>query len=174
MLLLDWLRLSYCNQAKVSPLELYLGLQHPYVSFIIFSFKIGIVVFSMLTNFLCDELNEDSGQGGLRQFMERFLSGDGGLFAYCSSFPHVRFFLTPPNLRLSPSWYSQARPNILRALHGFLVEKPQNLQLLDDFSGDLDPDKVHFTILAGINYVHAIADQVSALILQPPPDPTLR
>lgn len=132
------------------------------------------MVFSVLTNFICDELNEDSGDGGLRQFFEKVLASDGGLFAFCSSFPQVRFFLTPPNIRLAPFWYSKARPKIIRALHGFLLEKPQNLQLLDDFSGDLDPDKVHFTILAGINYVHSIADQVSSLILQPPSDPTLR
>ena len=134
----------------------------------------GVVVFSVLTNFICDELSEDSGAGGLRQFFEKVLAGDGGLFAYCCTFPQVRFFLTPPNLRLSPTWYSKARPSILRSLHDFLVEKPPNLQLLDDFTGELDPDQVHFTILAGINFVQAIADQVVTLVLQPPPDPTLR
>ena len=137
-------------------------------------FKIGVVVFSVLTNFICDELSEDSGAGGLRQCLEKVLAGDSGLFAYCRSFPQVRFFLTPPNLRLTPFWYSKARPAILRSMHDFLVEKPQKLQLLDDFNGDLDPDRVHFTILAGINYVQSIADQVSSLILQPPSDPSLR
>ena len=132
------------------------------------------MIFSVLTNFICDELNEDSGEGGLHQLLTKVLSGEGGLFAYCCSFPQVRFFITPPNLRLKPDWYSKARPNILRALHDFLSEKPPNLQLLDDFNGELDPDRVHFTILAGINFVHAMVDQVAVLILQPAPDPCLK
>ena len=100
--------------------------------------------------------------------------GSEGLFAFSASFPQVRFFLAPPNIRLSPSWYVKARPSILRILHDFLREKPQNFQLLDDFNGDLEHDRVHFTILAGINYVHAMIDQVSELLQQPPPDPTVR
>lgn len=128
----------------------------------------------MLTNFICDELNEDSSEGSIEEFFLKVLSGEDGLYAFCCSFPQVRFFLAQPNIRMRPIWYSTARPNILRILHSHLRDKPRNLQLLDDFSGDLDNDRVHFSILAGTNYVHALVDQVSELLLLPLPDPTLR
>ena len=129
---------------------------------------------SMLTNFICDELDEESGEGGLEEFLNKILSGNDGLYAFCCSFPQVRFFLAQPNLRLKPSWYSTARPGILRALHSCLRQKPPNLQLLDDYNGDLDNDCVHFSILAGTIYVKTLVDQVSELLLTPSPDPTVR
>ena len=129
---------------------------------------------SMLTNFICDELDEESGEGGLEEFFNKVLSGNDGLYAFCCSFPQVRFFLAQPNLRLKPSWYSAARPSILRTLHSCLRGKPPNLQLLDDYNGDLDNDRVHFSILAGTNYVHSLVDQVSELLLKPSPDLTIR
>ena len=142
--------------------------------FMVTFFQIGVVIMSLLTNIICDELDEDSGDGGLEELFLKVLSGADGLYAFCSSFPQVQFFLAQPNLRLNPSWYSAARPRILRTLHSCLREKPQNLQLLDDFCGELDNDRVHFSILAGTNYVHALVDQVSELLLQPSPDPTIR
>ena len=129
---------------------------------------------SMLTNFICDELDEDSGEGGLEEFFNKVLSGNDGLYAFCCLFPQVRFFLAQPNLRLNPSWYSAARPSVLRTLHSCLRGKPPNLQLLDDYNGDLDNDRIHFSILAGTNYIHALVDQVSELLLKPSPDPTIR
>ena len=132
------------------------------------------MLMSILTNFICDELDEESGEGGLEEFLNKILSGSDGLYAFCCSFPQVRFFLAQPNLRLKPSWYSAARPGILRALHSCLRQKAPNLQLLDDFNGDLDKDRVHFSILAGTIYVHTLVDQVSELLLKPSPDPTAR
>ena len=61
------------------------------------SFQVAVVLMSMLTNFICDELDEDSGKGGLEEFLNRVLSGTDGLYAFCSSFPQVRFFLAQPN-----------------------------------------------------------------------------
>ena len=138
------------------------------------SFQVAVVLMSMLTNFICDELDEDSGKGGLEEFLIKVLSGTDGLYAFCNSFPQVRFFLAQPNLRMKPSWYSAARPGILRALHTFLRQKPPNLQLLDDYNGDLDNDRIHFSILAGTHYVHSLVDQISELLLKPSPDPTIR
>ena len=132
------------------------------------------MLMSILTNFICDELDEESGEGGLEEFLNKILSGTDGLYAFCCSFPQVRFFLAQPNMRLKPYWYSAARPGILRALHSWLRQKPPNLQLLDDYNGDLDNDRVHFSILAGTIYVKTLADQVSELLLTPSPDPTVR
>ena len=42
---------------------------------------------------------------------------------------------------------------------------PPNLLLLDDFCGELDPDCVHFTILAGVNFVHFVVDQAAVSLL---------
>ena len=139
-----------------------------------FIFQVAVVLMSMLTNFICDELDEESGAGGLEEFLNKILSGPDGLYAFCCSFPQVRFFLAQPNMRLKPYWYSAARPGILRALHSWLRQKPPNLQLLDDYNGDLDNDRVHFSILAGTIYVKTLVDQVSELLLTPSPDPTVR
>lgn len=53
-------------------------------------------------------------------------------------------------------------------------DSPPNLLLLDDFCGELDPDCVHFTILAGVNYVHFMVDQAAELIAKPPADVVTR
>ena len=71
-------------------------------------------------------------------------------------------------------WYSRLRPTIIRVLHRFLQTKPPNLQVLDDFSGDLEKDGVHYSILSGVNFVKGLADQAVELSRVAPPDPTVR
>ena len=51
---------------------------------------------------------------------------------------------------------------------------PPNLLLLDDFCGELDPDCVHFTILAGVNFIHFVVDQAAELLAKPPTDTVTR
>ena len=84
------------------------------------------------------------------------------------------YILAPPNLRLRPNWYSRLRPTIIRVLHQFLQTRPVNLQILDDYSGDLEKDGVHYNILAGINFVKGLADQVIELMKSAPPDPNFK
>ena len=86
----------------------------------------------------------------------------------------LRCFISPPNLRSRPFWYPRFRPVILRVLQQVLLSRPVNLQLLEDFQGDLDPDGVHFSIMAGVNFVQDLHDQAVQLILAPPPDPVIR
>ena len=126
-------------------------------------FKVSIVILSVLTNFLCDDLDEDSNEGAT-----------DGIFPFCISFPQVRFFLCPPNLRTKPTWFPRLRPLILQLLHHYLSDSPPNLLLLDDFCGELDPDCVHFTILAGVNYIHFVVDQAAELLAKPPTDNVTR
>ena len=126
-------------------------------------FKVSIVILSVLTNFLCDDLDEDSNEGAT-----------DGIFPFCISFPQVRFFLCPPNLRTKPTWFPRLRPLILRLLHHYLSDSPPNLLLLDDFCGELNPDCIHFTILAGVNYVHFVVDQAAELLAKPPTDNVIR
>ena len=129
---------------------------------------------SLLTNFLVDDLNEESTEGGIIESFNKTLTGTNGVFPFCICFPQVRFFICPPNLRLKPSWYPRLRPSILRVLHQFLAEKPPNLTLLDDFSVDLEPDLIPFTPFSGVNYVQSIVDQSCSLIQKPPMDPVIR
>ena len=133
-----------------------------------------IVILSVLTNFLADDLDETSTEAGVNQSFTKTLVGPGGIFPFCLSFPQVRFFLCPPNIRKKPSWFPRMRPCILRVLHHFLEDKPANLMLLDDFSGEFEADSVHFTILDGINFVQSIVDQASKLLTKPPVDPIIR
>lgn len=86
----------------------------------------------------------------------------------------VRMFIAPPNVRMRPVWYSKLRPTIIRVLHQFLRSRPPNLQILDDFAGDIDRDGIHYSILSGINFVKSLVDQSTELVKVAPPDPSAR
>ena len=143
-------------------------------SFLSLLLKVTLVIISFLTNCICDDLDEDSAEGSIDQSLTKILTDTNGVFNLCQSFPQVRFFLSPPNLRTKPTWYPRLRPLVLRVLHQFMLSCPPNLMMLDDFCGDLDPDCVHFTLLAGINFVQSMVDQVESLLAKPPSDPVIR
>ena len=127
-------------------------------------------ILSFLTNMLVDTLNEESEKGDVQQVLSGVLSGDGGIYEFCSTFPNLRVFLAFPNIRTKPSWYSKLRSTIIRSLHQFMETAPLNLQLLEDFNGDLDRDQIHFSLLSGIYYVKHLVDRALELMEQPPPD----
>ena len=143
-------------------------------SFLNLLLKVTLVIISFLTNCICDDLDEDSAEGSIDQSLTKILTDTNGVFNLCQSFPQVRFFLSPPNLRTKPTWYPRLRPLVLRVLHQFMLSCPPNLMMLDDFCGDLDPDCVHFTLLAGINFVQSMVDQVESLLAKPPSNPVIR
>ena len=55
-----------------------------------------------------------------------------------------------------------------------MLGRPINLQLLEDYPGELDPDGIHFSIMSGVNFVHDLHDQAVQLALQLPPDTQIR
>lgn len=136
--------------------------------------SVNMVILSFLTNVIVDTLGEDSNEACLNQLFIELFTQSNGLFSFCSTFLTVRVFLAPPNVRLRPNWYSRLRPTIIRVLHQFLQTRPVNLQILDDYSGDLEKDGVHYNILAGINFVKGLADQVIELMKSAPPDPNVK
>ena len=136
--------------------------------------SVNMVILSFLTNIIVDTLSEDSNEASLNQLFIELFTQTNGLFSFCSTFPTVRVFLAPPNVRLRPNWYSRLRPTIIRVLHQFLQTRPPNLQLLEDYSGDLEKDGIHYNILAGINFVKGLADQVIELMKSAPPDPNVK
>ena len=105
--------------------------------------------------------------------MQLFING-GGIFDFCRSYPSVRFFIAPPNIRNKPSWYPRFRPTVLRVFQQVLSGRPQNLQSLEDYPGTLDNDGIHFNIMSGILYVQDMFDQSVQLMLQPSPDVSIR
>ena len=114
---------------------------------------------SFLTNCLVDFIGEEcSGEGVIAQALLSILTGPGGVFAFCQSYPTLRCFLSPPNVRNRPSWYPCNRPIILRVLHQIMVGRPVNLQLLEDHPGELDPDGIHFSKMSGVNFVKDLHD----------------
>ena len=135
-------------------------------------FQVTIVVMSFLTNCLIDSIGEDcsGGEAALNQTLMNIFMSPGGVFAFCQSYPQLRCFISPPNIRNRPHWYPRFRPIILRALNHILLSRPQNLQLLEDHPGELDPDGVHFNIMSGVNFVQDLHDQSVHLALQAPPD----
>ena len=136
--------------------------------------SVNMVIVSFLTNVIVDSLEEEANEASLnRLFIELFTQSDG-LFSFFATFPAIRVFLAPPNVRLRPSWYSKLRPTVVRVLHHFLQTRPANLQILEDFSGDLEKDGIHYNIMAGVNYVKSLADQVIELVKTAPPDPLVK
>lgn len=133
----------------------------------ILTFQVNVVILSFLTNVLVDSLGEDSNEGDLNQLFIELFTQSNGLYDFCQAFPGVRVFLAPPNVRITPCWYSRLRPTIVRVLHRFLQTKPSNLQILEDFSGDIEKDGVHYSILSGINFVKSLADQAMELFKTP-------
>ena len=135
-----------------------------------------MVVMSFLTNCLIDGIGEEcsGGEGALNQTLMNLFNGQGGVFSFCLTYPNLRCFISPPNIRNKPNWFPRFRPVIIRALQQSLLERPSNLQILEDFSGDLDPDGIHFSIMSGILFVQDLHDQVSQLLLLPAPDPRIR
>ena len=131
---------------------------------------------AFLTNMLVDGLGEDcsGGESTLNQLLLMIFAQTGGVFAFCQTFPALRFFISPPSVRNKPHWYPRFRPIILRALQQVMLSRPPNLQLLEDHPGVLDPDGIHFNIMSGLNYVQDLHDQATQLLLVPPPDTKLR
>ena len=114
------------------------------------------------------------GEGALNQTLMNIFSGSTGVFTFCQSYPAIRFFLSPPNVRNKPTWYPRFRPTILQCLQQIMLGRPLNLQLLEDHPGDLDPDGIHFSIMAGVSFVQDLHDQALRLLLSAPTDPKIR
>ena len=131
-----------------------------------------MVVMSFLTNCLIDGIGEDcsGGEAALNQALMNIFLSSGGVFAFCQTYPGVRCFISPPNVRNRPHWYPRFRPIILRALYHIMLSRPSNLQLLEDHPGELDPDGIHFNIMSSINFVQDLHDQAIQLALKAPPD----
>ena len=133
-----------------------------------------MVIISFLTNILVDLLNEDCSEGDIQQVLSEVLTGGNRVFNFCTTFPAIRVFLALPNVRLRPQWYSLHRSTILRSFHQFLESAPLNLQVLEDFAGDLDRDQIHFSVLSGIYYVKHLVDRTMELFSLPVPEKRVR
>ena len=136
--------------------------------------QIEVVIISCLTNFITDLLCEKSSDGDLQQLLRDVFVNDGGIFGFCTTFPSVRVFVAPPNVRLKPQWYVRLRPSVIRAFHQVLETAPINLQAIEDFQGEFEPDQVHFTCLSGIYFVQHLADRVLGMLEAPLPDKPIR
>ena len=136
--------------------------------------QVTMVIISFLTNILVDLLNEDCSEGDIQQVLSEVLTGGNRVFDFCTTFPAIRVFLALPNVRLRPQWYSLHRSTILRSFHQFLESAPLNLQVLEDFAGDLDRDQIHFSVLSGIYYVKHLVDRSMELLSLPVPEKRVR
>ena len=143
---------------------------------ILFMLQVRFVIMSFITNCLVDGIGEEGigGEAALSQTLMQIFGGSSGVFAFCQSYPTVRFFLSPPNVRNKPTWYPKFRPVILQALQQMMMNRPSNLQILEDRPGELDPDGIHFNLMAGILYVQDLHDQATQLMLTAAPDPKVR
>ena len=95
--------------------------------------QIQVIILSVLTNILIDHLTENATDGDLQQLFSELFVNDGGIYNFCSTFPDLRIFISPPNVRLTPTWYSRLRSSIVRTFHQFLEAGPPNLQAIEVF-----------------------------------------
>ena len=95
---------------------------------------------AILTNCLIDGIGEEcsGGEGALNTTLMNIFTSPGGIFAFCQTYPNLRCFISPPNIRNRPHWYPRFRPIILRQLQHIMLSRPPNLQLLEDHPGLLD------------------------------------
>ena len=117
------------------------------LSLICFYFQVRFVIMSFLTNCLVDGIGEEGkgGEAALSQTLKQIFGGASGVFAFAQSYPTVRFFIAPPNVRNKPTWFPRFRPTVLQSLQQMLLSRPPNLQILEDKSEELDPDGIHFS-----------------------------
>ena len=146
------------------------------IRIIFFLFQVRFVIMSFITNCLVDGIGEEGkgGEAALSQTLMQIFGGPSGVFAFAQSYPTVRFFISPPNVRNKPTWFPRFRPVVLQALQQIMSNRPPNLQILEDKPGELDPDGIHFSLMAGILYVQDLHDQAVQLMLAAVPDPKIR
>ena len=118
------------------------------------------MIMSFITNCLVDGIGEEGkgGEAALSQTLMQIFGGPSGVFAFTQSYPTVPRF----------------RPVVLQALQQIMSNRPPNLQILEDKPGELDPDGIHFSLMAGILYVQDLHDQAVQLMLAAVPDPKIR
>ena len=119
-----------------------------------------------MTNVIVDALGEDANEGCLNQlFIEMFTHNDGlfGFFHLFGSFWHLLMFEIDHC-----------------GIHVFV---PQSFEFYIDLCSPVHvtssfwmimQDGVHFTILSGMNFVKALADQAMELIRSEPPEVSIR
>ena len=76
-----------------------------------FYFQVRFVIMSFLTNCLVDGVGEEGkgGEAALSQTLMQIFGGPSGVFAFAQSYPTVRFFISPPNVRNKPTWFPRDR-----------------------------------------------------------------
>ena len=67
-----------------------------------------------------------------------------------------------------------SRPTMIRNLVQMFTQAPKNIALLTDYSGEIEKDQVHYTLLSGIGYVQHLADEAVRLSSLPLTENTLQ
>ena len=122
-------------------------------------------VFAFLTNIICDFLLEDFDEASLNQLYAEIFTDvrHENIFGLVDSFPSIRFYLAMPTTRTMPTWFARYRPTMIRSLVQVFTQAPLNISLLDDYSGEIEKDQVHYTLLSGMGYVQHLADEAVRL-----------
>ena len=122
-------------------------------------------VFAFLTNIITDFLLEDFDEASLNQLYAELFTDirHENIFGLVDSFPCIRFYLAMPTTQTMPTWFARLRPMMIRSLVQIFTQAPKNVALLNDYSGDIEKDQVHYTLLSGIGYVQHLADEAVRL-----------
>lgn len=91
------------------------------------------------------------------------------LFCYrelCDDRPNTSFFLAPTTMRTSPEWFSSLQTQIGGLIYEEIHDQRPRLSPLPAFMMDrtfLDSDGVHFTPVAGRDYVLHLIDKARCI-----------
>ena len=123
----------------------------------------NVCLISCVSNFLSDAEGPSSVAHRVDPVLQDLCSA---LQSACSENPSRRYVVAPPMYRHSPMWYREGLSQILSLFSQVLTsEKPANLHLLPSFgSPDYDPDGVHLTPYAGMEFVLSLFDGAQSLI----------
>ena len=89
--------------------------------------------------------------------------------------PDLVFLICPPMYRLSPIWYRDGLPEILRKFSDMMKERPDNSHMMPSFpSPSYDPDGIHLTAYSGLEFVLHLFDSIGSVLNSVQMDPEAR
>lgn len=126
-----------------------------------------VCVVACITNFITGSAPSDSPPPLRAEPILRDVLKKVALFAI--SRPETKFMICPPMYRLSPIWYREGLPDILRKFSTVMCNRPENVFLLPSFPSPIfESDGVHLNIFSGGQYVLHLFSSIEAVVSRIP------
>ena len=117
----------------------------------------NVCILSCLSNFITDSEGPTAVAHRVEPVLQEIRSV---LHESCATRPSLMHMVAPPMYRTTPLWYHEGLAEIFSLFSQiFGSEKPDNMLLLPSFSTpDYDPDGIHLTPYAGLEFILHLFD----------------